>query len=187
LSTNILSIDDSISASANTIAFGNNATYTYTGSGTIIAGDIIYQIDNENEIFANAVVQEVYANTILNETYIDIIRDTGIFRTNKQFINQRTDLSYNITKMSNTTVGVIDIVNTFYNNANTYGLSSETYSPITSFSFETKASFDILSLNNLAEYINFYSNDLISEYGLGDKYQDLKQKYSKIFGALGIK
>jgi hypothetical protein len=32
-----------------------------------------------------------------------------------------------------------------------------------------------------------YSNDLISEYGLGDKYQDLKQKYSKIFGALGIK
>lgn len=32
-----------------------------------------------------------------------------------------------------------------------------------------------------------YSTDLISEVGLGDKYNALKQKYSKIFGALGIK
>lgn len=32
-----------------------------------------------------------------------------------------------------------------------------------------------------------YSADLISEMGLGDKYQKLKDKYSKIFGALGIK
>lgn len=32
-----------------------------------------------------------------------------------------------------------------------------------------------------------YSTDIITEYGLGDKYQKLKEKYSKIFGALGIK
>lgn len=32
-----------------------------------------------------------------------------------------------------------------------------------------------------------YSSDLISEYGFGDKYQKLKEKYAKIFGALGIK
>lgn len=32
-----------------------------------------------------------------------------------------------------------------------------------------------------------YSTDLISEYGFGDNYNKLKQKYSKIFNFLGIK
>jgi LEA14-like dessication related protein len=32
-----------------------------------------------------------------------------------------------------------------------------------------------------------YSTDLITEYGFGDKYAKLKEKYSKIFGALGLK
>jgi hypothetical protein len=32
-----------------------------------------------------------------------------------------------------------------------------------------------------------YSADLISDVGLGDKYDSVKQKYSKIFGLLGIK
>jgi LEA14-like dessication related protein len=32
-----------------------------------------------------------------------------------------------------------------------------------------------------------YSNDLISEYGFGDKYDALKEKYPKIFSLLGIK
>ena len=32
-----------------------------------------------------------------------------------------------------------------------------------------------------------YSNDLISEIGLGDKYDGLKEKYSKIFNLFGIK
>jgi LEA14-like dessication related protein len=32
-----------------------------------------------------------------------------------------------------------------------------------------------------------YSSDLITEYGFGDKYQRFKEKYAKIFGALGIK
>jgi LEA14-like dessication related protein len=32
-----------------------------------------------------------------------------------------------------------------------------------------------------------YSSDLIAEYGFGDKYERFKEKYSKIFGALGLK
>jgi LEA14-like dessication related protein len=32
-----------------------------------------------------------------------------------------------------------------------------------------------------------YSTDLISEYGFGEKYQKFKDKYSKVFQALGIK
>ena len=32
-----------------------------------------------------------------------------------------------------------------------------------------------------------YSTDLITEYGFADKYQKFKEKYSKIFDALGIK
>ena len=32
-----------------------------------------------------------------------------------------------------------------------------------------------------------YSNDLISEVGLGNKYEGIKEKYSKIFSLLGIK
>jgi hypothetical protein len=32
-----------------------------------------------------------------------------------------------------------------------------------------------------------YSSDLITEYGFGDKYDALKQKYPKIFAVLGIK
>jgi hypothetical protein len=32
-----------------------------------------------------------------------------------------------------------------------------------------------------------YSTDLISEYGFNEKYTNIKNKYSKIFSAIGIK
>ena len=50
-----------------------------------------------------------------------------------------------------------------------------------------------INFMNVNSTINFnrekftYSTDLISEYGFGDKYSKLKQKYSNIFNFFGIK
>lgn len=163
MSTSILSTNNNVSATANTIAFSDTATFKYTGVSTITAGDTLYQLNDENQIFANAEVQFSYTDSLTNDRFVDVIRDTGVFRTNKPLISLNDGSVYNITQMSNTLVGVIDIVNTFYNNANTYSETSGTYSDTTGLSYETKASFDIFSYNNTAEYIDLYSADRISE------------------------
>jgi hypothetical protein len=162
LSTDILSINNNVSATANIIASGISSTITYTGTPAISNGDIIYQISDIGEIYANAIVIQAYSNPLLSETYIDIERDTGVFRTDRPFYRTSDSQSYNIQRIANSFVGVIDVVNTFYNNANTYGLISGSHSEILSLSYETEGEIDILSFNNTQEYENFYSEDLIS-------------------------
>ena len=165
LSTNILSINTNSSATANVIASSAQSTFSYTSSSPssfIVEGSVIFQQTDDSQIIANAVVTRVFSNTVTNENFIEIERDTGMFRSNLPFRNSLNNDTYTINSISNTEIGVIGITNTFYNNANTYGVTSGSHSPAVSLSFTTEATFDIFSLNNRQQFLNFFSTDIIS-------------------------
>lgn len=55
---------------------------------------------------------------------------------------------------------------------------------------EGQLKINFMNLNSTIQFNKekfTYSNDLITEYGFGEKYDELKHKYSKIFNFFGIK
>jgi hypothetical protein len=161
LSIDVLSINNSISATGNVFAFGDDVTFTYTGPSDAAIGDVLYQVNDFGQIFCSLEVLNVYTNQILNEKYFDVIRSDGIFRTNRTLINSRNNSQYTIVKAANVSVGLIEASNIFYPLANTYGENTGTFGTGVSFSFDNEASFQIIDYSNQQTITDFYSPSII--------------------------
>lgn len=169
VSMNVITDVSIVNATANVIATSKTSVfdYSYTGDTELRKNDVIYQKDDYGAVYANAVVTLVSANAELASYTAQIESNIGNFRTNRTFYREFDDAPYTLNNISNTDIGIVDIVNTFYENANTYGLSSGSYSPNTQiFSYTSKANFSIQSLKNTKEYYNFFANDVISTANL---------------------
>jgi hypothetical protein len=157
-----------VSATANVIAVSQLSTfdYTYTGDTQLQTSDIIYQKDDNDSVYANGIVTFSLANFETGSYTINVERNIGSFRTNRPFYRLSDNAEYTLNKISDTRVGAIDVVNTFYNTANTYGVSTGSYSKGNNSSYTTKANFTIQTFKNNVEYHNFYANDVIDTANL---------------------
>jgi len=157
-----------VNATANVIAISNTSTfnYSYTGDTQLNRFDVLYQKNDRGSEYANAVVTLATANAEQGVYLVDVDRISGAFRSNRPFYRKSDNAEYTLNQISNTSVGVIDAVNSFYPTANTYGQQSGSYSNTDIFSFVTKANFTVSSLQNTQEYYNFYADDAISSANL---------------------
>ena len=155
-----------VNATAKVIACSNTSKITYTGLPILSRGDVLYQKNDNGGEYANAVVDVVTSNVETATYKVDITRNVGTFRTNRPFYRKSDDAEYSIVSVANTRIGVIDVQNVFYENGNTYGIDSGSYSPSRNFTYQTKADFDIQSFTNVVEFTNYYANDIIESANL---------------------
>jgi len=169
----------SVSASANVIGYSNTATITYDSSGGVLnAGDILEQYytintdagGNYRKLFANCTVSKAYSNIELGESYADIVYGVGCIRTDYPLERERDGVSFpaiGAGNFSNTNLGIINIVNTFYNGScyvqDALGNPVETSFNITTISgFETEANFEIVGYNEEVIIPESFNDTLIS-------------------------
>lgn len=160
-----------INATANVIGTSLTSRINYSFEGNeevkiLQRGDIIYQTNPRGVEFSTAVVTFSDYSIVDDDYNVNIRRELGNFRTNLPFRRKVDDQEYTINSYSNTTVGIFDIQNQFYENANTYGLESGTHSPSRNFGFEVEASISLKGITNVSEYENYYSNQTIESANL---------------------
>ena len=155
-------------ATANVIGCSSNLNIEYTGSTVLSAGDSVYQKDENDLEIANGVITSVQNDLIGLSNIAAIERNIGAFRSDKTLYRRIDSEAFTITRMYGISAGVIDVVNTFYPTANTYGEETLTHFVGSSFSFDTKATFDITGLDNTVVYDNFYSSDIIDSIDLAN-------------------
>jgi hypothetical protein len=148
-----------ISATANVIGFKETFKIDYQpGDKAIIdVGDTIYQLDEFQIEYASAVVDEIFADELNITHTLSLIKNAGTssIRTNLPIYSRSTQTSYVIVKLSDLEVGVIDVVNIFYEGANTYGVESGSYSTSKNFSYNVAALASVSAYNNLQNYEDF--------------------------------
>ena len=154
-----------ISATANVIGFKETFKIDYQpGDKAIIdVGDTIYQLDEFQIEYASAVVDEIFADELNITHTLSLIKNAGTssIRTNRPIYSRSTQTSYDIVKLSDLEVGVIDVVNIFYEGANTYGLESGSYSTSKNFSYNIPALASVSAYNNLQNYEDFSNANTI--------------------------
>ena len=157
-----------VNATANVIASSKEITlqYSFTGDTQLQKGDILYQKNDRGVQFANAVVTLSTANVVASLFEVEVTRDVGVFRTNRPFYRIKDNAEYTLETISRADFGVINVNNTFYEDANTYGTVIGTHSPSKNFAFDTKATFSIESLKDTVEYYNFHASDTIDTANL---------------------
>ena len=154
-----------ISATANVIGFKETFKIDYQpGDKAIIdVGDTIYQLDEFQIEYASAVVDEIFADELNITHTLSLIKNAGTssIRTNLPIYSRSTQTSYVIVKLSDLEVGVIDVVNIFYEGANTYGVESGSYSTSKNFSYNVAALASVSAYNNLQNYEDFSNANTI--------------------------
>ena len=154
-----------ISATANVIGFKETFKIDYEpGDKAIIdVGDTIYQLDEFQIEYASAVVDEIFADELNITHTLSLIKNAGTssIRTNLPIYSRSTQTSYAIVKLSDLEVGVIDVVNIFYEGANTYGVESGSYSTSKNFSYNVAALASVSAYNNLQNYEDFSNANTI--------------------------
>lgn len=142
--------------SGNVIGMSNTYTieYSQNTSLTLLAGDVLYQREPvAKQRYAKVTVANTFANVEADRYFMNVVRDTGFFRTNMPIFRNSDDAEWEMVGISNVTFGAIDNGTTlstgtpFKRLANTYSADSEldTYFPGSSnnrsYTYSTKASF----------------------------------------------
>ena len=156
-----------ISATANVIGFKETFKIDYQpGDKAIIdVGDTIYQLDELQTEYASAVVDEIFSDELNITHTMALIKNAGTsaIRTNRKIYSRSTQTSYDIVKLSDLEVGVIDVLpqNGFYEGANTYGVESGSYSTSKNFSYNVAATATISAYDNQLNYEDFSNANTI--------------------------
>jgi len=158
-----ISTNTDISATANVIGVKDTFKIDYTigANDAITVNETIYQLNDSDQEYASAKVSEIKTEPPLYQLTVTTNPGAGAFRTDRPIYSRSTAQSYAIEKISEFQVGVISINNIFYENANTYGVETGSYSNGRVFSYRTPANFTVSSRNNQVTYTNFYSNTII--------------------------
>ena len=158
------------SATANVMAIASNSTITYTSNDdiTLAQGDVLYQLGSINgvdRVIANGVVQRTFTEfDPVTVKYVNFTADIGTFRTDLPFYRKSDDAEFSITKISNTSVGIINPVNTFYTSGEIYGSESGVTATLAgSFSFEQEASFVTSTFEEQQTLVDFINTDVIDQ------------------------
>lgn len=145
------------SISGNVIATGNVFTieYTINDNSIVISGDKLIQREDTNTLtYAQVTVANTFSNTTSGQLYANVVRNKGFFRTNRNFIRQRSgqsDVYGSIQKVANVQIGIINngtelvggipfkkLANTYASNTS-LGSYARGSANNNSFSFTTKA------------------------------------------------
>lgn len=141
-----------------------NVTISYTGSETLTIGDVIYHKNSSDVTYANGTVLEVSENTISGEKFAVVQRDVGAFRSNQSFYRESDSAMFSIAGFSNTSIGIINTTNQFFDNGPIIGANTGSFSnSIKVYSYDSKASFDIVDIDNYELLTNFASDDIIGD------------------------
>jgi hypothetical protein len=149
---------------ANVIGISTNIQISIINSNkTFNKNEIVYQVDNLNNVIANATVLSYTSPQGSSDGILNVINAAGVFRRNKVIYNNNSAIA-NVDSVQ-IQAGVIDETfsyttrpyNYFYSNSQYYN----TTGVITGVSLGSGASFSIGQLKD-TEYINFNTNYLSS-------------------------
>ena len=163
----VISSED-VTATGRIIGVSSNSTIVYTSNNgdTLNRGEILYQtatINNVERRVANGSVDRAFIDLEpTTNTYFNFVSDIGTFRTDRPFYRDRDDAEFNIVDFSNTSFGIVNPVNTFYNDGEIYGLNSGTSGIVAgNFAFEEEASFIVTEFNESYFIPNFKNEEFI--------------------------
>ena len=111
IEANTDTLDESISG--NVIAVSNVFTIEYTTDldAPLEPGLTVYQVNQDNQIFARATVANTFANTTSGQTYVNLISQVNFFRSDLSFSilgNEDANNIFNTVKLSNVNIGCIE-------------------------------------------------------------------------------
>jgi len=169
---NVLTGYEDTTTTANIIGISKNVVISYTDNvGAFTENDIIYQVNNNDEIVANGTILLV-ENIVGANGDLTIINTTGVFTNNFPLKIQSKFTTANLSSIS-LRIGVIDIDNPFDFNDSNFIISNSihysTTAKVLSQSIGSGADFNVGSLiyeenvllnsDNLSDYANLILND----------------------------
>lgn len=162
---NIYSREDK-SVTANVMGVSSNLTLYFTNTtGQFTNGQIVYQLNANNDEIANAVIIAAYSSTGTNAAY-NVANAVGVFKPNTNLLirSKTTSTTAKLDRVD-LSIGVIDIVGSLIATENNfvYGLDSLSNSSITRISQGTLATFEISDTLQFSEEIQL-SSELINAY-----------------------